>query len=992
MRKITLLLFAVLWVNLTTQAVTGWSNDFLTVKAGAVVTATTNNYFIGNTPSSGSAVAFDGIDFGLIDSLRIMGTVMTYQNLNSNTIKGGSFCYKVMSADNSVEVVPATEMSWYQGSVGVGPYTGTTYGTPNFANLLPGGSYKLHVWAKYYRATYVGGAEPDSILNNNGANFVASFQVPNKATDVVLIKGANGIPDNTGYHNLAAALNAINCNSDQSGKNIEVQIAKNSVEYWTATLKQPALGAWNSLVIYPTAPNVSISGLFNSSLIELNGADRVTINGKLNQTGAAKSLTLSQGWVRSSSSASAIHLFNDASYNSITNCIIKSSVTSTSIGGIWIGNNDLVAGTGNDYNTISNNDFNDATPGFGPTYAILATNQTGINNNNIIVDNNRFFNLYVGATLYGVYIKNGTAHTITNNHFYEPNEVIPPTDNGAMNVYYDGSYFPINLSQSTYADSCTIANNYIGGNSPFAQGIFKKSSARVNGFNGILISASTTLTRPSNVQGNVIKNIEWKNPAIRKTMYGIQVFGGNVVNVGTTTPNTISDIVVEHGAINGSIFYAISSENGQGTNKVYNNIINNISMNNVDVAGTTTASTFGSLLYGINRGSFAGASDIYNNTITNLRVLGTSTANVQTVAGIYFSGSAATGFTISGNTIQNLSNNSNCTTATNGNVYGIFWNGTGNTSGNIFSNYVSGLAPASVTSPARVFGINLEATSTTTASACYNNVVSVGNNIPGAVYGIAQNTGMTKVLYNTVAIGGTISSGAFESAAMVGGAATTTGRQYQNNIFYNGRSNDALGTATSKHLAVKLINKTGLTINANDYYVNGTGGVLGNVNNGADITNLTDWQTASAGDGLSLVTNPIFVGTGLDALYYQSMAALTPTASSLTDAGGTAITKDYSNTDRSLSDQMGAFIRTQPNYISQDNNHTSAIYASNKSIVVKNAEEIVSVVVYDAIGNTVKRIAVNATSVIVPMTEKGVFIVNVTGKAGKVYTQRVIMK
>ena len=100
--------------------------------------------------------------------------------------------------------------------------------------------------------------------------------------------GANGT-----YTTLKQAFDALNIvSSTQAGKNIVITITESTTETAAAVLKQPQLGAWASLTIYPTATGLSISGSLAAPLIDLNGADKVTIDGRVNQTGA-KDLVIS---------------------------------------------------------------------------------------------------------------------------------------------------------------------------------------------------------------------------------------------------------------------------------------------------------------------------------------------------------------------------------------------------------------------------------------------------------------------------------------------------------------------------------------------------------------------------------------------------------------------------------------------------------------------------------------------------------------------------
>ena len=631
----------------------------------------------------------------------------------------------------------------------------------------------------------------------------------------VFIVGANNIPNNTGYETLKEAFDAINAQSDQTGKDIEIQIAANTIETATAELKQPTTASWNSLTIYPTAENVSISGNFLNVLIDLNGADKVTINGKLNQNGVSKSLIINQeGYT--DNAARTIRLWNDATNNTITHCIIKGSCPSSGAGIIFIS---TAIATGNDDNTISYNDISKSGTA-SPQNAIYAAGTSAKMNERILIDNNNFFNLFSGDTFYAIKIgAHNSESTITNNNIYEPSEIVPTDDN---------NYYGISITAST-GDKFNISNNFIGGNAPGCVGTFKKSNAFSNAFQGIFVSVSASSSNGANINGNVIKNFEWKNADVKKDFNVIQTFG-NAVSVGSSTGNTISNILWENGVISDGVFYGINIQNTGGLNVAENNTISNITINN-------TNPTHGSNFYGLFKSNSVGSVTFQNNTISGINATGSSTANSQIVAGIHCNYATSTirtfNFDIIGNTIYNINNASSRSDVGNS-AYGIFVNPPQG-SGAISKNKVYSITASDATLPARVVGINMDVTSTSTATICSNNMITLGNSNSGLVYGILQNTGLGKVINNSVFLTGSPATGSFESSALnVTGA--TAGREFMNNILYNTRSNT--GTADGKHYGLKMNATTDLTSDFNAVNSTGTGG-----NFGAIAT--TDYSTAA---------------------------------------------------------------------------------------------------------------------------------------------------
>jgi|GEM_PF-1282496 len=714
------------------------------------------------------------------------------------------------------------------------------------------------------------------------AIIMASFSA--FAVDNVFVIGANGIADNTGYTTLKLAFDAINAQPDQSGKEIEIQIAGNTTETASAVLNQPTTASWTSLIIYPTAV-ATISGNFASNLIDLNGADNVTINGKLNKTGASKSLTVENSKT-GDNAARTIRLWNDAKLNTITHCIIKGSCPSSGAGVLFIGTALATTGTGNDENIISYNDFNKSgtTSPYSSIYSAGTANM--INDKNIIEYNN-FFNLYSGGTSYAIRLgSNSSEFTIRNNNIYEPNEIIPT----AANAFYG-------ISITGTGEKFVITNNNIGGSGPGCTGLFKKSNAFSNDFNGIFVSTATGATNASSVQGNQIKNIEWKNTSVKKDFVGINSFG-NMVNIGNTEANTISNITWENGAISGGVFYGFNVINSEGLHTIQNNIISDIVVNNTDAA-------HGSNFYGIFKSNSAGAVTIKSNNINNISVNGTSSANSQIVAGIHcnYTSSTIRTFTydILNNTISNISSASSRTDVTNS-VYGIFLNPTQG-SGNIFSNKIYNLTATAASLPARVIGINMDITSTSVATICANNMISLGNSNAGLVYGILQNTGLAKVYHNSVYLAGTPADGSFESSAL-NATGSTAGREFMNNILINARSNS--GTASGKHYTVRYAATSNLLSDYNVVNYTGVGGMLGAIG-AADYATGNDWSA------------PAPIGTGLDTHSKLSTVNFTaPSTCDLTITGASignvdlaalrlpSVLTDISSTNRQAITYIGA--------------------------------------------------------------------------------------
>lgn len=106
--------------------------------------------------------------------------------------------------------------------------------------------------------------------------------------------GVNNVtvtPNLAGYETLGEAFNGIN-NLKHGTGNIVVKINNNTVEGYTVKLNG---GVFNSCKIFPTVPVTIKPSLLCanfSTVVLLDGADNVTIDGRINETGAPYSLTI----------------------------------------------------------------------------------------------------------------------------------------------------------------------------------------------------------------------------------------------------------------------------------------------------------------------------------------------------------------------------------------------------------------------------------------------------------------------------------------------------------------------------------------------------------------------------------------------------------------------------------------------------------------------------------------------------------------------------
>ena len=690
------------------------------------------------------------------------------------------------------------------------------------------------------------------------------------------------VTGNGNYSNLSSAFAAINA-VNQSGANILITI--------DANLSEPAggavlnSGAWASLTIQPsggTARTISGATTAGLPLIDLNGADNVTIDG-LNTGG--NSLTISNTTVSSTAGTSTIRFQTDASNNKIRNCTILGSSTvnpGTAGGNILFGGNSSV--TGNDNNLITNCDIGPAGSNL-PSMCISSNGTTSsavFNNSGDTIRNCNIFDYFhASASSSGVYISSGSSNIILkDSKFYQNSSRI-------TTGFQHSAIWISNASGNDF----TVSGNTIGFSSSSGAGTYDITGGNSTKF--IVMSLSVDTNAATNIQGNTVRNISFSGSASGSTNsspFRIIYIAAGLVNVGNVSGNIIGSQTEQN-----SILYSSTSGSGSDVYGVLS--IGNSPLNcSNNIIGGMTASNSGtgnSRIYGI-RASMGSPSNTFtcgNNIIggnysNSIRVTSNNTGNV--VIGILDPNPPGI---ITGNTIRNLSNNGGTGTGNTSSLMGIALNNTRpnqtvsqNSIYNLYNSdpgsavrvtglYVSNITGTNLISRNFIHTVSAASPSsivnglqTETGTGTYqNNMIrlgldSSGNSIITGIQmnGISETGGTNNFYFNNVYIGGNPTGGNANTSSF---SSTVTGntRNYRNNIFFNARSNSG---STGKHYAVSVggtaPNPGGLTASNNIYFANGTGGVLG-LFNGGDITSLSSWQSATGQDSNSSFSNPNFI-------------------------------------------------------------------------------------------------------------------------------------
>ncbi|MBI5216970.1 MAG: proprotein convertase P-domain-containing protein [Ignavibacteriae bacterium] len=734
------------------------------------------------------------------------------------------------------------------------------------------------------------------------------------------------------YTTLKGAFDAINAGTLTG--TINLYVVDNTSETTADTLKASGIGSasYVSITIKPSggaSRTLSSAAPAGSAFIHFAGADNVTIDG-LNSGG--NSLTISNTTSSATSGTSTIKFMEGATNNTVTNCTVLGSFSASvaTNGGNIFFSTDGTTANGNDNNTISYCNIGPAGSNL-PTKGILGNGSTGttaIGNSGIVIDNNNIYDYFGAAVTSAGVATNGGCNTwtITNNKFYQT----------ATRTWTTGAlHTPIYITPSSAtqgAQGFTITGNTIGYSSNTQTGTYTLTGS-TGKFIGIYFTGIT---------GGTVSNIN------SNTIASVSLTGVTSSGTGSTSPltamyissglvNTNSNTIGSQSAT-GSLTFSTTTTTASDFSGIYNfssddwtannNTIGGISITNLGASGTMTiyglrANTSTSKVFNATSNNIGGtvansiqlnatgalsqvigiatgnaAATWTSNIIRNLtNNIGTGTTTGASVIGM-LSTTTSTNHTISQNTIYNLSNTNTTATTI---VTGIQF--TGSTANTVARNFIYGITSSTNSGSAEINGIRVGGGTTTYK----NNMIALGAGVTNAIGSAATNSGTTGIngfngflgtdnfWNNSIYIGGSPTSGSGASYAF-NGTQTTNTRSFRDNIFVNARSNSG---ATGKNYAVKIngttANPTGLTINNNVYYANGSGGVFGFFNS-LDVADLAAWKTAVGQDASSFYGDPQYN----DPTNATPDLHLHPTNSTVAEGNGVdlGVTDDYDGQTR----------------------------------------------------------------------------------------------
>jgi hypothetical protein len=436
----------------------------------------------------------------------------------------------------------------------------------------------------------------------------------------------------------------------ETGTNALNQWAEQGVGNYTVTI-EPSAGVTRLIA--------GSSGA--SALVRLDGADRVTIDGRFGGSGSFLTFR------NTSNTAPTIGLINDAQNNTFRNLIVESGNTSTSTtaGGAFLIGTGLATGTGNDNNTITGCEIRDrsdvaGTPAMGINIVGTNTAIPGFNSNCTISNNNIHDWFLANSTLqFGLNIGVGNReHTITGNSFYQT-ATRTQTTAGAVTRAIN-----INFSSSVNnTGGYVITDNFIGGTAPGATGgdmTYTVSGVNINqSFSAISVAAGML---PNSIQNNIIRKIDYTThtPGAGASVLSLLFVGQGYHNVGTVTGNVIgaatgNDIIkvtVNAGGAGTAFLTGIFASATNGSFNINNNILGGISIGG---NATTTVIPQYIQLQGTPSSTVTFNNNLVGSTTTANSVRVTSTLPPVITFGIRSVITTGADVTISGNTIQNVS-------------------------------------------------------------------------------------------------------------------------------------------------------------------------------------------------------------------------------------------------------------------------------------------------------------------------------------------------
>lgn len=237
------------------------------------------------------------------------------------------------------------------------------------------------------------------------------------------VQASAGTVGPTGYTTLKAAFDAINAGTHTG--TITIDVCGNTTETASAVLNNTGSGSasYTSLLVRPVGSARIIEGTIAGAVVKLNGADAVTIDGRISGVGTARSLTIRNNSTAAATAAlwlASVAAGNGASNNIVRNLEIAAGQTAnlgtnTTIG-VYMGGT-TISLTSTDGNDNDGNQFlfNRVTRA---RYGIASRGVTTNNNEGLIITDNTIGPTSFGADEIGkagIYLQADTGAIVSRN-------------------------------------------------------------------------------------------------------------------------------------------------------------------------------------------------------------------------------------------------------------------------------------------------------------------------------------------------------------------------------------------------------------------------------------------------------------------------------------------------------------------------------------------------------------------------------------------------
>lgn len=433
-------------IDALTQASASVTDDF-DGQARSTLTPADIGADAGTFTSSSGDIYSPGISYPLLSSAssanRVLNGWATIQD-NSGAVSGGINAprlYFKKSTDADVFGVAnnASGNGW--------KYVTATNSTSPFSfsidySLMPGGGVTAGDTVQYFVVAQddvnnLGSGPPavsasanppvQNISAKPGAG-VNSFSIVPALGGTKTVGSGGDYPSLSGAGGLFAAING----GVLTG-NLTVQLTSDVTEDGSVALMswlEEGVGSYTLTLQPDSATMRTISGNVNAALITLNGADGVTIDGSF--AGRGRYLTFRN--LNTGTSASTLLFINDASSNTVRNCVLEGASTSTTLGVIGFGAGTV---TGNDNNIITGCQVRDLSTAAGvPNTLIGSSGSSAAANSGNTLSNNDLFNF----NQQGIRLSasgNG-AWTISSNDIHEVNSAT--SNNAGISILGGGTH------------------------------------------------------------------------------------------------------------------------------------------------------------------------------------------------------------------------------------------------------------------------------------------------------------------------------------------------------------------------------------------------------------------------------------------------------------------------------------------------------------------------------------------------------------------------